>query len=147
MFRSILVIGFAVVLGVIMPMTVSAGIFDDIFSVNVTVDFGSDGIISEDDPDTLDLVTDQIADDITLPSGDLATDLAPAIIKFILTLTAVIITGIMIYSGVLYVISQGDEEMRSKALKLITYGILGIGMVGLAYGFILAVTRLDFSVL
>jgi uncharacterized membrane protein len=81
-----------------------------------------------------------------LPDGDIASELIPNAINFILALLAIGITAMITYSGVLYVTNMGEEETLTQARKYIVNGILGLALIGLAYAFIFAVTQLDFSV-
>jgi len=59
------------------------------------------------------------------------------IIKAIIGMVGVILVVVLIYGGVLYMTSGGNEDKTKTAKKAITYGIVGITIIALAF----AVTR------
>ncbi len=66
-----------------------------------------------------------------------ATEVVGSIIQTIIGIVGVILVVVLIYGGVLYMTSGGSEEKTKTAKKAITYGIVGITIIALAF----AVTR------
>jgi len=72
------------------------------------------------------------------------TDFRQAIMNltnFILGLVAVIATLMIIYGGVLYLTSLGNEEASAVAKRTIANAIVGIFITGLAYAAVIVVTN------
>ena len=66
-----------------------------------------------------------------------ASEVAGTIIQTIIGIAGIILTLVLIYGGVLYMTSGGNEEKVATAKKAITYGIVGIVIIALAF----AITR------
>lgn len=66
-----------------------------------------------------------------------APEVAGTIIQTIIGITGVILVIVLIYGGVLYMTSGGNEEKTATAKKAITYGIVGVVIIALAF----AITR------
>lgn len=76
---------------------------------------------------------------------DVPTDLEAVLMNatnYILGLIVMIATLIIIYGGVLYLTSMGNEERRSQAMKTISSGIIGVIIIGLAYALVIAVVNI-----
>ena len=80
-----------------------------------------------------------------LPGGDITSNFLPAIIKIIMSLTAVTVTAIAIYAGFLFVTHFGEEEVITKAKKMLMWAILGIMFIVLAYAIVWALTNISWS--
>lgn len=63
------------------------------------------------------------------------------VINWILGFMAVIATLLLIWGGVQYLISQGDEAAIEKAKHTITYAVVGLIVIGLAYAIVLVVVN------
>lgn len=77
----------------------------------------------------------------TAPSG-VPTELEGTVMNitnYILGFVTLIATLIIIYGGVLYLTSAGNEDLISKAKTTIVYGIVGIIVCGLAYAMVTVV--------
>lgn len=66
-----------------------------------------------------------------------AQEVAGTVIQTIIGISGVILVIVLIYGGVLYMTSGGNEEKVKTAKKAITYGIIGIVIIALAF----AITR------
>lgn len=74
--------------------------------------------------------------DSKLTQNTNARDFVQAIVNFALSFLGLIAIVIVIYGGVLYVTSRGDEEMTSKGKKAITYAVIGILIIMGSYALI-----------
>lgn len=70
-----------------------------------------------------------------LPSDSLPALIA-RIIKASLLLVAVLALGFIVYGGFRYILSRGDETEVKTAKQIITYAIVGIVFIGLAYALV-----------
>ena len=71
-----------------------------------------------------------------------AVDLIPGAIKVVLGSLGIIAIGLIIYSGFLYLTSQGNKEPVEKAKKILTYAIIGMVVIIASYaisGYLLGV--------
>ena len=66
-----------------------------------------------------------------------APEVAGTVIQTIIGISGLILVIVLIYGGVLYMTSGGNEEKVKIAKKAITYGIVGIVIIALAF----AITR------
>ena len=63
-----------------------------------------------------------------------------SITNYILGFISLIAVLIIIYGGILYLISAGNQDSIDKAKKTITYGVVGLIVCGLAYAMVVVVT-------
>lgn len=70
-----------------------------------------------------------------IPGGTLP-ELIAQVIKAALLLVGVIAVGFIVYGGFRYIISRGDEKEVEQAKKTITYAVIGIVVIGLAYAIV-----------
>ena len=70
-----------------------------------------------------------------VPSKSL-TDVLNDLTKWILTFGLALCVILMIWGGLNYVASTGDEERISKAKKTIHYALYGIAIIGLSFAMI-----------
>ena len=61
----------------------------------------------------------------TSKQGDLLAFVREAL-NLVISLSALIAVGILVYSGIQYILAQGDEAKIEKATKGITYAIVGL---------------------
>lgn len=94
---------------------------------------------------TLPSAISDVKEKTELPSDDIASGLIPRAIKVALALFSVILTGVLIWSGVLYVVSSGDEEKVKQAKDLLFWSIIGVGVTATSYALISGIINLDFS--
>lgn len=82
---------------------------------------------------------------VSLPSGDLVTEVVPGIITNILYMVGLLIFIALMYGGVLLVIGRGNEDMTNKAKSIITYGGVALVLVTLGYAIIYGIATLNFN--
>ena len=85
---------------------------------------------------------DEIAPD------DVPTDIKGAIMNitnWVLGFVAIIATLSLIYGGVLYLTSAGNEDHIATAKKTITYGIIGVVISGFAYAIVIVISTVILS--
>lgn len=75
-----------------------------------------------------------------LPEGNLPSLIAQ-IVKTSLLLVGVIALAFVVYGGFRYITSRGDEREVEEAKNTITYAVIGIVVIGLAYAIIDLVFR------
>lgn len=85
-------------------------------------------------PDPEECPTDTLCDDIDIK------EVAIKIVDWLLGFVGVIAVIVFIYSGILYLLSGGNEEHTGKAKKAMLYAIVGIIIIFLAYTIIFALT-------
>lgn len=59
----------------------------------------------------------------------------------IIPFLAAVAVGAVIYSGVLFMTSQGDPQKLSKAKKTLLYTVIGVILVVLSYAIVIALSR------
>lgn len=72
---------------------------------------------------------------VTAPAGTSSSELPDAILAIVngfLILVGIIAGIILIYGGIQYVVSRGDDQAVSKAKSTILYAVVGLIVVGLA---------------
>ena len=55
------------------------------------------------------------------------------IFNWVYSLAAIVAVGFIIYGAIFYAISEGDPARVNKATKTITYAVIGLVIVGLAW--------------
>ncbi len=63
------------------------------------------------------------------------------IMNYILGFITIVATLMIIYGGVLYLTSAGNEDTASRAKKTIAYGVIGLVVIGLAYALVNLITN------
>ena len=79
--------------------------------------------------------------------GNVPTDIRQAILNitnFVLGFVAMIATLMIIYGGILYLTSLGNEEAAASAKRTIANAIVGIFITGLAYAVVIVITTVIF---
>ncbi|MDP3997024.1 MAG: hypothetical protein Q8P73_00785 [bacterium] len=67
-----------------------------------------------------------------LPELDAITVIGNAI-NWLLSLVAIIALAALIWGGIMYIASLGDENKAAKAKKIIFYAIIGVVVVGVSF--------------
>jgi len=67
-----------------------------------------------------------------LPRDDIATIIV-RIIRYVIGLVGIILLVMLIYGGVMYMTSAGNEEQAGKAKQVLTYAIVGIVIVAFSF--------------
>jgi hypothetical protein len=61
------------------------------------------------------------------------TELAAAVIRWIMSIVGIASVAAMVYAGILYFTSGGNEDQAGKAKKTMTYAIIGLIVAILSY--------------
>ncbi len=61
------------------------------------------------------------------------TELAAAVVRFITAIVGLAAVAAMVYAGILYFTSGGNEEQAGKAKKTMTYALIGLAVTILSY--------------
>ncbi len=69
----------------------------------------------------------------SLTDQDTADKMANKIIEIVLSVIGVLAVGVMIYGGIMYIISTGDAAKVNRAKHIIMYGLIGLVISLLAY--------------
>ncbi len=125
---ALLVICSAKSLATVQPELLGAGIFS-----------------SGTDPDDVYRVFEQIEGTTDLPHGSAEAELIPTAIRVMLGVFSVLLTGVAIYSGILFVGQFGYEERVEQARKLIIWAVVGAVVTALSYAIISGVLNLEFD--
>lgn len=64
------------------------------------------------------------------------------ITNYLLGFIAIIATLVIIYGGIMYLTSLGNDDRRAQAQKTIASGVIGIMIAGLAYAIVTAVINI-----
>jgi len=88
---------------------------------------------------------DYLKQHTSLPEANFEAELIPAVIRFLLSLFAVFLTGVALYAGYLFVVNFGNEEEIEKAKKLLMWAIVGIVIAAISYALVQGIIHLDFS--
>ncbi|NQV00464.1 MAG: hypothetical protein HQ538_07025 [Parcubacteria group bacterium] len=67
-----------------------------------------------------------------LPRDDIA-EIIIRIVRYVVGLVGIILFVMLVYGGVMYMTSAGNEEQIGKAKKVLTYAIIGIIIVAFSF--------------
>jgi hypothetical protein len=62
------------------------------------------------------------------------------IVNYILGFMTIVATLMIIYGGVLYLTSAGNEDSAARAKRTIAYGVVGLIVIGIAYALVVFIT-------
>jgi len=80
--------------------------------------------------------------EFTNPIGDTSFEgIIRTIIRFMLSLVGLLALGSLIWGGVLYIVSLGNDDYVKQAKKIIFWAIIGLVVVSLAFVIISTVSR------
>jgi len=79
-----------------------------------------------------------------LPDGDISTHFIPRFIDILIKISYTIAVAVMVYAGILYIKSQGDDTDQEKAKDIFIFGIIGFLVIVISYAFVQGVMRLNF---
>jgi hypothetical protein len=98
-------------------------------------------------PNQSDLIENQDIgnQEVSLPSGDLVTQILPGVVTNFLYMIGFLIFVAFMYGGVLMVIGRGNEEYVGKAKNIIVYAAISLGLVSMGYAIIFGIATLDLS--
>lgn len=80
---------------------------------------------------------------VSLPSGDLVTEVVPAIVTNLLYMVGFMIFISFIYGGVLMIIGRGNDEMTGKAKSIIIWSAIALILVSAGYAIIYGIATLN----
>ena len=83
--------------------------------------------------------------EIPLAKGQFKTEIIPKAIGIFLALAAVVTTGVLVYAGVMLVISQGNEEEITKFKNILIWSIVGLVFITTSYAIVRGVLQLSFE--
>lgn len=82
---------------------------------------------------------------VSLPSGDMLTEIVPAIVTNIFYMIGFLIFVGFMYGGILMVAGRGNEEMNAKAKNIIIWSGIALVIVATGYAFIYGIASLDLT--
>jgi len=82
---------------------------------------------------------------VSLPSGDLLTEVVPALVTNIMFAVGFLIFIGFCYGGVLMVIGRGNEEMVTKAKNIVVYSAVALGLLGFGYAIVYGIATISFQ--
>lgn len=82
---------------------------------------------------------------VSLPSGDLITEVVPAIVTNIMFAVGFLIFIGFCYGGVLMVVGRGNEEMVTKAKNIVVYSAVALGLLGFGYAIVYGIATISFQ--
>lgn len=95
-------------------------------------------------PNANDIVNDPTGQErVSLPNGDLLSQIVPAIITNIMYFVAFLIFIGFIYGGTLMVIGRGNEEEASKAKSIVLYSTIALVLISMGYALIYGIATLN----
>ncbi|MEX1997679.1 MAG: pilin [Candidatus Andersenbacteria bacterium] len=81
-------------------------------------------------------VSAQLPATVTVPGSNLSTgtllEAIQNVVNVLLTLVGIVAVVMIIYGGVRYIISLGDEAEAAKAKRVILYALIGLIVIGLS---------------
>jgi hypothetical protein len=83
--------------------------------------------------------------EVALPSGDLISEIIPAIVSNILYIIGFLVFIALMYGGVLLVIGRGNEEMTTKAKNIVIYAVVAIALVTGGYAIIFGIATINLN--
>lgn len=86
---------------------------------------------------------EQHDDRISLPDGDLLSEVVPAAITNIFYFFGILIFISIMFGGVYLVIGRGNEEMTTKAKNILIYSLVAIAVASLGYAIIYGIATLN----
>ncbi len=95
-------------------------------------------------PDANDIIKDPSGEErVSLPNGDLLSQIVPAIITNIMYFVAFMIFIGFIYGGSIMVIGRGNEEEITKAKNIVLYSTIALVLISMGYAIIYGIATLN----
>ncbi len=73
---------------------------------------------------------------VKLPDGNLITDILPRALNLLLYGLGIVLFIVLVYAGVLLLISQGDEEVLGKLKTIVLHAVIGGVIIGGAFALV-----------
>lgn len=86
-----------------------------------------------------------IAGQPELPVKDVKKEIIPRAIKILLTLAATVAFCVFVYSGVMLVIAQGNEEDIKKFKQALIWSIVGLTFIAASYAIVSGILKISFT--
>lgn len=97
-------------------------------------------------PKESDIIQDQgEGREVSLPSGDFLTEIIPAAIVNIFYFVGLLVFIAFTVAGVLLIAGRGNEEMLTKAKRIVTYSAVAIALLALGYAIIFGIATLNLT--
>ena len=82
---------------------------------------------------------------VSLPGGDLLSEVVPAAITNVFYLTGLLIFISITYGGILMVTGQGNEEVTKKAKTILIYSLVAVVVLSMGYAIIFGIATLTLN--
>lgn len=82
---------------------------------------------------------------VSLPSGDLITEVVPAIVTNLMFAVGFLIFVGFVYGGILLIYGRGNEEHVGKAKTIIVYSAIALGLLGFGYAIVYGIATINFD--
>jgi hypothetical protein len=99
----------------------------------------------EADPRAIHEIFNDIEDDTSLPDKDIPKLIAEIVRETILPLFALLLTGMILWSGALFTVHFGEEDKLNQAKKILIWSLIGVIVTAVSYALVAGITRLDWS--
>ncbi len=97
-------------------------------------------------PSQTEMIEDQDEQNrVALPSGDLVTEIVPAIVTNVLYMVGFLIFIAFMYGGTLMVIGRGNDEMTTKSKTIIIWSGIALILVATGYAIIYGIATLNLT--
>ena len=83
--------------------------------------------------------------EVTLPSGDIATDFIPFFVNTGLSIAGTLAFIAFLYAGYLLIFMNDNDENVEKAKKILTYTAVGIVVMAISYALVYGIATLDLT--
>ena len=78
----------------------------------------------------------------SITSKDLKTEVVPSVINMALALVGTVSMGVFIYSGVMLIIAQGNEEEVTKFKTSLLWSLVGLAFITVSYGIVRGILQI-----
>lgn len=72
-------------------------------------------------------------------------ELVSSIVNWLLGITSAVVIIFLVYGGIMYITSSGDENQIEKSKKIINYAIIGLFLVLISYSVVTTLNNIIFS--
>lgn len=72
-------------------------------------------------------------------------ELVTSIVNWLLGITSAVVIIFLVYGGIMYITSSGDENQIEKSKKIITYAIIGLFLVLVSYSVVTTLNNIIFG--
>ncbi len=72
-------------------------------------------------------------------------ELVTSIVNWLLGITSAVVIIFLVYGGIMYITSSGDENQIEKSKKIINYAIIGLFLVLISYSVVTTLNNIIFE--